>query len=67
MSFDKCTLIVNVSLSNIKSEIETMLRRWGDLKDNQDIINMKIGNLNQEIVPIELKLKDEEVQVTKFK
>jgi len=60
-------LIVNVSLSNIKSEIETMLRRWGDLKDNQDIINMKIGNLNQEIVPIELKLKDEEVQVTKFK
>ncbi len=44
-----------------------MLRRWGDLKDNQDIINMKIGNLNQEIVPIELKLKDEEVQVTKFK
>lgn len=68
MSSDR-TLVVNVSLSNLKAEIETYLRRMKLVNDSEDILDITFGDVmvgeewvsakwqTAKTVPVILKIK----------
>jgi len=74
MSYEH-TLIIPLSLDNIKAQLETYLRATKAIQDDQDIVEMKLLPIvngehwhkneweKTSVMPIEIKLKEEGVDI----
>lgn len=54
-----------ISLSQIKDQIALLMYAYGKVNDNEEIVDIEIGELKGETVPLRLKLK-KEVRVRKY-
>lgn len=57
----KRTREIQVSRSSIEAAYETWLRQIKEIKDNEDIVELQIGPMNQELVNVVYKVKPKEL------
>lgn len=76
MTSQRISPITSISMSNIKSAVETFLRQTGAIKNSEDIKLLTFGTVADhttvrdweamKIVPLQVILKDEEVDFIKI-